>query len=690
MKKYISLLLIMSMLLLNLLTACGKSDEDGSNNDADTDSGVDKDDTSSGDNVDLDSEVKISENFVIAYNPYDVAESLAATDFALDFKEKFDINLKKKDYTKGISELEIKIGTHVSRDDYKAARTTMSKYATSGIGVALIRASEGGLTVTGMSADALKVAIDYVFSSVLSESGSYSATVDELIIFDAIKYSKNGELVGYSLDDISGFSDAYGFFANGNPIEEFDPKVTEYTVNVTFAEGYPDITVSPLAKGATVEYDPPTDANNGVATVTITSENGKNTSVYKINVNMNYSYAVDASIVNKGGKAGTVSFVIDDGVQSTASFVVQKMFKKYPDLVATFAVKVNALATLKTTTDTDGKEIYVTDYKGDYVYTPKTDNVNFWLDVLKTGKAEVVSHSYTHMYWGENDDGGSFVYTKNDGTSAVSKEFPKGSVTMELKASAQIVRELLGVNGYSFVKPGVGAKLSQYYFDLLESCGTYIAARNTGASPKNPTAMVNYATDFAYVGNRFNVRSYMIEHYNTSARKATDINSAPFECLTADIDYWTDYIDAAANTGGFACFCLHDIEPNDYVGSNHHIYQAQADMLFGYACERGDLWIATFDDAMRYYNEWSTATIEAIAFKNESITVRLTDKEDNSIYDMPLTVKLDVPDGWEKIAVEQGGERAEYGVIESESGNYAYVDITPDAGDALVKPVFDK
>jgi chitin deacetylase len=182
----------------------------------------------------------------------------------------------------------------------------------------------------------------------------------------------------------------------------------------------------------------------------------------------------------------------------------------------------------------------------------------------------------------------------------------------------------------------------------------------------------------------------MIEHYNTSARKATDINSAPFECLTADIDYWTDYIDAAANTGGFACFCLHDIEPNDYTGSNHHIYQAQADMLFGYACERGDLWIATFDDAMLYYNEWSTASLEAIAYKDESITVRLTDKEDNSIYNMPLTVKLDVPGGWEKVTVEQGGEIAEYSVIESESGNYAYVDITPDAGDALVKPVSDK
>ena len=684
MKKLLALILALSFVLPCILTSC--------NNAGNGDNTTDTEDTGNSDTQPNDSAqakniVEITDDFVIAYNPYIVSENSLAKKFARDFEDKFGIKLKTKDYTSDEYEYEIQIGTLSTRDEYKQARELMDEYATAGIGVALIRATDNTLTITGSSDDAVKVALEQAYETLFVDSASYDKTVDELIIFDARAYSEDRRLVGYTLAEVSSFADVYAFSVNGKTFDEFHPDIHEYTCNVTFAQGYPEITVTPLAKKANVTYEPPTDENNGIATVTVTSEDGANCSVYKINVNMNYNYKTNAEIVNKGGKAGTVCFVIDDGGQGTASFVKNKMFKKYPNLKATFAVMVKDLAILQTAYDSDNKEYYVTDAEGNYVYTPKTDNVEFWKDMIATGQADVVSHSFTHSYWGENDDGGSFVYTLNDGTTTTSKVFPKGSVTMELNASAQIVREQLGIDAYTYILPGVGAKLSQYYYNLLHTCGTYIGARTCNGSPKNPKAMLNFAQNMTTTEARFNVKAYMIEHYDTSAKKKTDKDSEPFECLTADIDYWTDYIDSAADNGAFACFCLHDIEANDYKGSNHHIYQAQADMLFGYACERDDLWIATFDEAVIYYSEWSTANLEAITYRDESVTVRLTDAERDDIYDHPLTVKVDIPDNWEEVSVTQNETEQRYTVVHTDDGSYVYVDIVPDVGDALIKPI---
>ena len=682
MRRLLALLLALSFVLPCVLTSCNNDGSGNTNNDSENGGNSVDDSSNAAENL-----VSVTEDFVIAYNPYDVVQNSLAKRFAEDFEEKYDLKLSSKDFTVSKAECEIQLGFLTSRAEYKQAVEFMDQYATPGIGVALIRANERGLLITGSTNNAVKVAIDYAYTNVFGLDGSYDKQTDELIIFDARAYSEKKEVIGYTIAKISSFADVYAFSVGGKELDGFSPEVHEYTVNVTFADGYPDISVTPLSKNAIISYDPPTDENNGIGTVTVTSADGSDQNVYKINVNMNYSYATEAEIVNKGGAAAVVSFVIDDGDQTTASFVTDKMFKRYPELRATFAVKVKDLATVRTTSDASGNESYLVDADGRYVYTANQSNVDFWKDVLETGRADVVSHSYSHTYWGENDDGGSFVYTKNDGTTATSRVFPRGTVTMELKASAQIVRELLGIDAYTFIKPGVGAKLSQYYFDLLESCGTYIGARGTNSSPSNPKAMVNLVSDFANPSKRFNVKSYMIEHYATSKKKVTDINSEPFECLTADIDYWMDYIDSAIANGGFACFCIHDIEANDYVGANHHIYQAQADMLFSYACEKDNLWIATFDEAVIYYSEWSTASVSAIAYKNESITVRLTDEENDEIYDLPLTVKVKVPSEWYSVTVTQGDATASYEVIHSDGESYAFVDVTPDKGDALVTPL---
>jgi hypothetical protein len=236
---------------------------------------------------------------------------------------------------------------------------------------------------------------------------------------------------------------------------------------------------------------------------------------------------MNASVINKNNTLGTVTFVIDDGDKNSASFVVNQLLPKYENVSVTFAIYTNQFATL--TKNAAGTE-YVMDENGKYVYTVNQENRDFWLDLHSRGRVSITSHSHTHQYWGENDDGGSFNYVNNSGTSLVSPSFPKGNVTAELLASQQIVRDLFGDGSNVFIMPGVGAPLSQYYYDLLRNAGFYIGARNTAASVNNLASMVGMPEHFADKANRFNIKGYMIQHYNTSPTVTTDKNSSASTC----------------------------------------------------------------------------------------------------------------------------------------------------------------
>ncbi len=673
MKKILSLMLALLLLFANLLVSC--------------DSGSDSGDSSGGDDAQPKSLMEITSDYVVTYNTFNIGEKIAVSDFIATFSEKYGIELAKKDHTKGKNNFEIQIGSLDTRDEYLAAKEKMDTYSTEGLGVALVRVSGSTLGIFGSNNDAIEVAIDYLFNNLFEDGARIDKNTDTMIMFDVFKYRSNGELVGYSLDDISSFSDACAFYVNDKSLDGFSPDVKEYNFNVSFVEGYPKISVSPLCKDATVRYDRPSAENNGIATVTITSADGKNVSVYKLNVDMNNTYSVSAEVVNKGGAAGVVSFVIDDGDKETATFMKDKMFVKYDNLCASFAVMTKDLATLKTELDVNDIPQYVMTDDGKYTYTANLDNLKFWQDILATGRAEILSHSHTHRYWGDDDNGGVFTYTKNDGTVAQSEYFPKGNVTKELAASAQIIEELLGERAYGYIKPGVGAKLSKYYYDLVISSDIYIAARTTSNSPENPISMVNYVENFEDISKRFSVKAYMVEHYNVSPYKDTDETSSPSDCLKYGIEYWTNYIDKAAETEGFACFCIHNIRGDTHTGSGHFIYQSQADALFGYVNERDDLWIATFEDAMLYYNEWSTATVSATAYRDEKITVTLSDSENDEIYNMPLTVKVEVPDTWVKAVATQGQRVETLPIYTDDDGVcFVYVDIVPDSDDMILTP----
>ena len=397
-----------------------------------------------------------------------------------------------------------------------------------------------------------------------------------------------------------------------------------------------------------------------------------------------------AEIVNKNGADAAVTFVVDDGNWATARFA-KEMVEENPELKFSFALPAKQVATLAVEdSDGDGIPNYVM-VDGKYVYEVNQQSIDFWNDILSSTDCEIVNHSFTHDYFGSNDDGGAFEYVTNSKEIIVSEVMPEGSVTKEIYASKQILEtlfpEYVGPNGemLSFINPGIGVRTIDYtlpdgtvipsYKEYLNQViknayenGDLIGVNSTFGATYDPdldlyTKIVT-SDNFGTFEQRVAIPRYMVEHYNAN----------PEGLVNDDISNWTDYIDAALDINGWACFCIHIMLENESA-NGHNITEAQAEMLFKYALER-NIWIATNTEATLYFSEWATAELET-EFENGEIRVTLTDGERDDVYNVALTVKVSVPDSW-SVAV-CGGDT--YEVIKAEDGtSYVLIDIVPDSG----------
>jgi len=479
-----------------------------------------------------------------------------------------------------------------------------------------------------------------------------------------------------------------GIRINGSPVANFSSDKYDYSVTLNVTEG---IKIVPTLSsfGATFVIVNPTLANENVATVRVTGADGISVTEYRIK--LDFKGSATAEIVNKNGTDATVTFVIDDGHQGTASFA-KTMILKYSNLSLSYAVKTKDLATLKTAdSDGDGIPEYVM-VNGKYTYEINQTNYSFWQDVLSAGRSEIVSHTHTHTFWGTDDEGGTYEYVKNATPNVISVSgiMPKGNSTKELYAAKQILEDMFGEyiskNGtaISLIDAGISVKTSdvvidgktittykKYFKELWKKAyneGNLVSIRGTFGQNYNPdldlSTKVVIPSKFDTYNERIAAPGYMVEHYNAN----------PEGVVNDDISNWTDYIDAAISLNGWAGFCIHNIYEKE-SSSGHNITYAQAEKLFKYAAEK-NIWVATYTAASLYYSEWSTAKTSAV-YQNGNIMVSLTDEERNDIYNEALTVKVSVPATWES-AMANGTALEIH--KNTDGSSYVYVNVIPDTG----------
>lgn len=422
--------------------------------------------------------------------------------------------------------------------------------------------------------------------------------------------------------------------------------------------------------------------------------------------------SVSAEIVNKNGAKGVLTLTSDDGDQRTSDFFYTVIAPKYDSFKITVAIPTAKIADIALASD--GKSYRINN--GKYSFSVARDNVykstisgspfksgsyatlsDFWLKVTDTGVIELASHSHTHGPWPDTDE---LVLSGN------SVVWPAGSVTKEIRASAQYLRNKLKQETPFIFRPGgsfMTKEVSTYFKSAVAADSTYLGMRSSnGAAPFKAdgdksanSAKLNTVSKFKTVAGRMTIATILVRAYeagfdSTGNAFATTSSSSKAAVKAAGISAWTQYVDYAMQYGQWASIGFHSVVSDSATASGYQVYDWQVKALMDYVqplVDSGDLWLASFADAAKYYFEWSSAEVSAKNYGDEYIEVALTDKEEDERFDEALTVKLSIPDSWSSANLTTDGKTVALEIhTDADGSRFVYANIVPSDSVSVVRP----
>ncbi len=598
-------------------------------------------------------------DFSIIYNEYEPSEKKLAEEIRDIIKEKTGVTLKVKSHTQKPSDYEIQFGTVNARDEVRAVLKLLDGCVRADSVAYSVAVKENKIVVTGTNYSAIKLAMAEFLKLIDGKKLEIAKDYEKSFVV----FKDLGEEVFIPLSSFSSDINLTEIRISDYKLSDFSTNKKAYLATFPSTENYPIVSAQALNGGAKLTILQ-AENNEGVAKITVKSEDGTKECIYTVKFTHAENANISSKIVNKNGASGVVSFVFDDGAEKTADILMSNLLPKYNDVNVSFGIITNQLAAVFGTKD----EYAFTPVENDYntyisgsVFTGKRYKYNyeFWKDVIKGGRAELISHSHTH-----------------DGPTMVLDPYK------ELKASQLILKELCGEDALTYVNPGVGDYgKDENYNNLRVNSGIYLGARAGGGAFATAEWL---KSDFK---NRFSIPALAVNYYGTAKDEngevTTDVNASYEDCIAQGIPVWKDHIALAVEGGGWTSFCFHNIIlDSERSGAKWYVYESQVDKLFAYAQELSDdgkLWIASFTDAQIYYNQWSSSVVNTTVVGDDSVTVSITDSEDNSVCHMEMTVKVPVPKSWIEAKFDYNGNSGNLTVHENDDGTkYVYVNIIPD------------
>lgn len=140
--------------------------------------------------------------------------------------------------------------------------------------------------------------------------------------------------------------------------------------------------------------------------------------------------------------------------------------------------------------------------------------------------------------------------------------------------------------------------------------------------------------------------------------------------------------DNAATTKGWVVYLIHGIN-GDGGWSDLHADTLRASLEYLKA-NPDKFWVETFGNVAKYIRERNAASVSEISVSPDTITIAVTDTMDNSIFDIPVTIRRPMPAGWATAIVLQNGDTLTSQVVESNSTKYLMFDVIPDNGEVIL------
>jgi peptidoglycan-N-acetylglucosamine deacetylase len=148
---------------------------------------------------------------------------------------------------------------------------------------------------------------------------------------------------------------------------------------------------------------------------------------------------------------------------------------------------------------------------------------------------------------------------------------------------------------------------------------------------------------------------------------------------------FTSKFASAENSNGWAIFLIHGVD-ND--GGYSPLSSIELKGALGYLSEHIDkFWVAKLGDAARYVKERDNVLVKEVEANESSITISITDTLDNSIYNLPVSVRRLIPDGWDSFSVSQNNKAIGSQTVVVNSKKYFIFDVVPNTGNVVCRKI---
>lgn len=141
-------------------------------------------------------------------------------------------------------------------------------------------------------------------------------------------------------------------------------------------------------------------------------------------------------------------------------------------------------------------------------------------------------------------------------------------------------------------------------------------------------------------------------------------------------------IDTAIANKQWFIYLLHGVGGTDTYDINREVCAEH----FAYLGSKADdVWAGSLSEVVKYIYEKQNADVSCNWMRENAMSISVTDSLDDKIFNFPLTIKVNVPSGWNTVEVIQNGTSTT--VIAGNEGdkNYVYINVIPDNGRILIK-----
>ncbi|MDZ7314786.1 MAG: polysaccharide deacetylase family protein [candidate division KSB1 bacterium] len=139
---------------------------------------------------------------------------------------------------------------------------------------------------------------------------------------------------------------------------------------------------------------------------------------------------------------------------------------------------------------------------------------------------------------------------------------------------------------------------------------------------------------------------------------------------------------SALKAKGWCVFLLHGID-NDGGWSPVDSRELRA-ALDSLKTAPNDYWVESFGTVARYIYERKSVQVRESAATDSTITLQVTDALNDSIFNVPLTLRRPLPEGWPAATVSQNGVPVPFKIVEVSGTRTLQFDAVPDAGDVVI------